>query len=112
MKTLAIAMGLAALTAAPAIAEPETRQTVHMEVDLSRADLTTETGLRAAYRSLRIAANRACRVRNGLRTMGSELDLDCRDALVEAALREINAPQLTALHTPEQSPDQLARRDG
>ncbi len=111
MKRFAIALGLAAVLATPAIAAPESTDIVRVELDFERSDFATEAGTRKAYRLLRIKANRACRVPTGLRATGYDLDLDCRDALVDSAVARINAPRLNALHAPYKAEMKLAAKD-
>lgn len=111
MKRSAIALGLAAALATPAIAAPESTETVRVELDFEMSDFATEKGARKAYRALRIQANRACRVPTGLRATGYDLDLDCRDALVGSAVASIDAPRLTALHAPQKAEMKLAAKD-
>jgi|GEM_PF-2768693 len=111
MKRFAIAFGLAAAIAAPAISAPPEPEIVRIQFNFERSDFATEKGTRRAYRQLRIQANRACRVPTGLSASGQDLDLDCRDALVDAAVARIDAPRLTALHTPQVKETTLAAID-
>lgn len=110
MKRILVAVGLCLAVAAPVYAKQAPKRPVTMTIDVSANDLSSESKARKVYRTLKIRANRACRTRSGLRTLGYTLDLECRDTLVDKAIAALDAPMLTALHVPALEQPTLAAR--
>jgi UrcA family protein len=68
-------------------------------VKFSRADLSTTDGANAVYDRIHTAAWHVCRDMYEANTTPEALyRLQCIDELVDEAVKDVNSPQLTALH--------------
>jgi UrcA family protein len=87
----------AAALAAPALAEtPTPTENFAFRFSFDQAQLAGAQGAERVHRQLRLEATRACRV--GAPSAIRLVDEQCRDQLVDAAVKRINNPQLTQVH--------------
>jgi UrcA family protein len=111
--------GLAALFLASAtLAQPAAAFTAgdhaavrSVRIQVSRADMIDEAGARRVLEQLGRAARRACTIHTaGIRARaGSDFE-NCRALAQAAAVRELNAPLVTALHNGERATMALASK--
>jgi UrcA family protein len=116
MKTLnSIALGAAALAASfacavPAVAAPEEVVTRTMTVSYADLDLTSSAGASTLYSRLKAASRTVCDDRVDS-TISSGLErLRCTRATLDRAVKDVNVPTLTALHTGGASTGLTAQR--
>jgi len=97
-KALTAAIGsAAALAMLPAMAASKdevTKKTV--DVSIAGYDLSNPEDAKIVYGKIQSAAKRACRLPNEAKTVAQRADeLKCRVAAVNAAVSQLNSPELT-----------------
>lgn len=96
--TILVFGGLAGLaTAATAGALNAALDTPSMVVQYSSDALATDSGTRALYRRLSLAAEQVCPNPSGTRLVWREV-LKCRQEALDAAVSKIHSQRLAALH--------------
>lgn len=109
--TTALVMTLALSTpsfAAPAESEAQAPSQLVRFADL---DLSTATGVHMLYRRIETAARQVCSEIVVSSNASSQIEnLKCRQALVDAAVEQVNRPALTALHTGKRTRRLVVRR--
>jgi len=88
-------LAMAAALAAPAFAE--TPDTFNFKFKFDQSELATAQGAARVHHQLRIQTYSACRI--GAPSVQRGVDSECREALIEAAVRRINNPMLTQVHS-------------
>ncbi len=117
MKTLkSSALGAAALAsslacAMPAFAAPETVATRTTTVSYADLDMATAGGAQTLYTRLKSATRMVCSVEKGFTTISTAMDrLRCVQSTLDKAVKDVNRPSLTALHSGGASTDLTAQR--
>lgn len=96
MSRMIICLAAAAALAAPALAETPS-DNVAFRFKFDQSQLAGADGAARVHHQLRIEASRACWV--GAPSVMRFVDKDCRDRLIESAVKRINNPMLTQVHT-------------
>ena len=96
MSKIIVCLATAAALAAPALAETPA-ENFAFRFSFDQSQLAGPDGAARVHHQLRIDASRACWV--GAPSVMRFVDKDCRDRLVEAAVKRINNPMLTQVHT-------------
>ena len=91
-------LAAAAARVAPAFAEtPAPTENFAFRFTIDQAQLDGAQGAARVHRQLCVEATRACRI--GAPSAMGLVDEQCRDQLVDAAVKRINNPQLTQIHS-------------
>lgn len=80
-----------------------------MRVKIGDLNVHTDTGARTAFKRINNAAREFCGPLQGYSATYSQEVRDCRKDMVDKAVSKLDAPLVTALHTP-QATTQLAQR--
>lgn len=94
----AVLLSTAALVAAPA----QAGTTNGVSVQINKAELSTDDGLRRTYYRLRTAAHNACQANEGMTDIKRRVTADaCVDNLMETFITQVKSERLVALHAEE-----------
>lgn len=96
MSKMLVCLAAAAAFAAPAFAETPA-ENFAFRFSFDQSQLAAPDGAARVHHQLRIEAARACWV--GAPSVMRFVDGKCRDQLVETAVKRINNPMLTQVHT-------------
>ncbi len=98
MSRMIACLAAAAARVAPVFAEtPAPTETFVFRFTFGQAQLDGAQGAARVHRQLRVEAARACRI--GAPSAMRLVDGQCRDQLVDAAVKRINNPHLTQIHS-------------
>ena len=98
MSRMIACLAAAAALVAPVFAEtPAPTETFAFRFTFRQAQLDGAQGAARVHRQLRVEAARACRI--GAPSAMRLVDEQCRDQLVDAAVKRINNPHLTQIHS-------------
>ena len=109
--TAALALVATLSVAAPGLAASATPSVPSAVVRYSDLDLSTSEGIHILYERIQVAAWHLCQQTVPVQHSPAAIEiLKCREALMDAAVGQLNKPALTALHKGNKPHDITASR--
>lgn len=102
-RALALITSTTLMTAASMVAAPAyAGNTNGVSVQINKAELVSEVGVKRTYYRLKTAANTACQANEGLTDIKRRVAADaCVDNLMESFLEQVKSERLMAFHSEE-----------